>query len=255
MVREKYGAHIRLISRDVNCGSVKNRNYGAQLAEGNVLFLIDDDTEFPGRKTVSEVIGEFENPCVGAVAIPYLQDGELQQGEPFSSEECFVRASYVGCACAVRRSTFLAHGCYEEFFHHQVEEDDFCLRMLNDGMICIIGRVSEPMVHYESPRRSFFNWDFYGRRNSLLYIWKNCPTLYLFPNLFKTTFSGVSHAIRIRRLRGNIHGLFSGYYAIAKSLFGKGISRHPVGMKCYRLSLLLRKRAMPLKHVSSFMEK
>jgi len=60
MVRKKYGSHVRLIVRDVNCGSVKNRNYGAQLAEGDVLFLVDDDTEFPGKKNGLRGVGGIQ---------------------------------------------------------------------------------------------------------------------------------------------------------------------------------------------------
>ena len=253
LVREKYGASVRLIVRDINCGSVKNRNYGARSAKGDVLFLIDDDTEFPGRNTVSEVIREFEYAYVGAVAIPYLQDGNLRYDEPRSSSERFVRASYVGCAMAVRRTTFLGACGYEEFFHHGVEEDDFCIRMLNDGMVCLVGRVTTPMVHFESPRRNFFNWDFYNRRNSLLYIWKNCPTAYVVPNLVLTTFRGVQYAFRIRRFRGNLWGLAAGYGAIVKSMTGKGCRRAPVRKEVYDLTLRLRKGALPLSQVDKLL--
>ena len=67
----------------------KRRNHGAQLAEGDILFLIDDDMEFPGSNTVSEVIGEVENPRVGAVAISYMQGGALHHGETINDERAF----------------------------------------------------------------------------------------------------------------------------------------------------------------------
>ena len=253
MVREKYGDKIQLISRTSNSGSIKNRNHGARLACGEVLFVIDDDTELPGVYTASEIVREFDNPVVGAVAIPYLQDGKLHHSEPDSSGERFVLASYVGCACAVRRSTFLELGGYEEFFHHQVEEDDFCIRMLNADRICMIGRVSEPMAHYESPERNFFNWDYYGRRNSLLYIWKNCPLVYLIPNLILTTVRGVSHAFRIKRVSGNIKGLVSGYLSIVQSVAGKGCKRNPVRKEVYDLALRLRKAPLRIQELDQIL--
>lgn len=255
LTRKPFANLVRYFVRDFNCGSVKNRNYGASLAHGDVLFLVDDDTEFPGKKTVCEVMREFENPRVSAVAIPYFQDGKLCHDEPGLSGDRFVRASYVGCACAVRRTTFLEHGGYEEFFHHQVEEDDLCIRMLNDGMVCLVGRVSEPMVHHQSPKRNFFNWDFYGRRNSLLYIWKNCPTVYVVPNLILTTLRGVQHCFKVHRFKGNLLGLIAGYQMIVRSAVGKGCKREPVRKEVYDLTLRLRKGVMSFSQMDGFLKR
>ncbi|VGO21671.1 glycosyltransferase family 2 protein [Pontiella sulfatireligans] len=251
MVKSRYGNGVQLISRETNCGSIRNRNHGAKLATGDVLFLIDDDTEFPGINTVGETIAEFDDPRVGAVAIPYLQDGMLHHAGPLCLDyDRYVVASYVGCACAVRRSTFLSLGGYEEFFHHGVEEDDFCIRMINEGMFCIIGKVSEPMVHYESTVRNLFNWDYYPRRSSILYIWKNCPLAYLVPNLAMTTIRGGIHCFKVKRVRGNIRGLWDGYASILKSMVGKGCRRKPVRSDIYRLALKLRKNPVLLTQIN-----
>lgn len=252
LVRSKYEGRVELVSREKNCGSIFNRNYGSSLAAGDVLFLIDDDTELPGPHTVQEVLAEFQNPQVGAVAIPYYQDGILKHCVPESaSDEEYLLASYIGCASAVRRTSFLALGGYEEFFVHAAEEDDFCIRMLDAGQYCKIGSVSEPMVHYASPVRNYYKWDFYGRRNSLLYIWKNSPAAYVLPNLLVTTFRGVLHACRVKRLRGNFSGLFAGYGAILKCIAGKGCRRVPVRNGVYRVTLMLRKGPLPLSRVLS----
>ncbi|MEE9369566.1 MAG: glycosyltransferase family A protein [Pontiella sp.] len=251
MVREKYHDRVKLISQETNCGSVRNRNYGANLAKEDILFLIDDDTEFPNVYTVREIIQEFEDPRVGAVAIPYLQDGILKHssGMPDQNATTFVVASYIGCCSAVRRSSFISLGGYEGFLRHGAEEDDLCIRLHNEGELCIIGRVSEPMVHYESPIRNFQKWDYAGRRSSLLYIWKNCPTLYLLPNLIVTTFHGVQHAFRIHRFRGNFAGLAAGYGDIIQCIIGRGFRRSPVRKEIYDLTLKLRKKPLPRTEV------
>ena len=114
LIEEKFFGRVDLITRESNSGSINNRNFGAKRAKGDVLFLIDDDTEIPGLNTVSEVLQEFENPQVGAVAIPYLQDGIVGHAHSGATDGLFVRASYVGCASAVRSSTFMSCGGYEE---------------------------------------------------------------------------------------------------------------------------------------------
>lgn len=254
-IKREYGESVRLVIRESNCGSIKNRNYGAGLASGEVLFLIDDDTELPGVRTASEVLREFSDPLVGAVAIPYFQEGKLHCNpvDPAVSGR-FAVASYVGCASAVRRVAFIDFDGYEEFFHHQVEEDDFCIRMLNGGMACIVGRVSEPMVHYESPMRNFFKWDYYGRRNSILYIWKNCPSAYFVQNLVMTSLRGLLHSFRVRRIRGNVAGLLAGYLSIMQSLVGKGCKRNPVRREIYDLTRYMRKKALPLSEVERLVD-
>ena len=246
MVRERYGDRVRLIESETNQGSIKNRNRGARLAQGEVLFLIDDDTEFPGAETVMEVTREFEKDYVGAIAIPYYQDGELRQSATETSEREHAVASYIGCASAIRRDLFLSLGGYEEFFHHQVEEDDLSIRMLNEGKIVKIARVSDPMTHYESPTRNFQRWDYLGRRNSILYIWKNAPLSFLLPNLLATTIRGVTHAVKVRRFKGNLTGLAAGYGGVLASLFSKGCSRKPVRRAVYLATLKLRKTPMPV---------
>ena len=251
MVRQRYGDRVRLIARDINVGSIRNRNYGAEMAQGDILFLIDDDTELPGKTTAAETVADFDDPIIGAVAVPYLQDGKMHHVAPVAADpdKRYVVASYVGCACAVRRDTFLDNGGYEQFFRHGVEEDDFCIRMMNAGSLCVVGKVSMPVVHHESPARNLFNWDYYPRRSSILYIWKNCPTAYVLQNLMTTSLRGFLHCFRVRRFAGNFRGLWDGYVGILLSLAGKGCERKPVHRNIYILSRRLRKKALLLDEV------
>lgn len=252
MVRKKYGNLVKLICRETNCGSIKNRNYGVSLSAGDIVFIVDDDSELPGIHTVEEVLQEFNDHRIGAVAIPFIQDGNLINGHPQdrNGTDTFIVASFIGCACAIRRDTFLELGGFDELFHHQVEEDDFCIRMLESGKVCAIAEVGEPMRHYESPVRSFQKWDFYGRRNSLLYIWKNCPTVYLFPNLAINTFQGCLHAFKEKRYLWNIKGILDGYRIIFSSFFNSNHLRYPVRKSVYNIIRQMRNKG-PLP-ISSF---
>ncbi|WP_457576342.1 glycosyltransferase family 2 protein [Desulfomarina sp.] len=244
MIRKKFGNLVKLICRETNCGSIKNRNYGASLSAGEIVFIVDDDSELPGIHTVEEVLQRFNDQRIGAVTIPFIQNGNLINGHPRgkNGSEIFIVASFIGCACAVRRDTFLNLGGFDEFFHHQVEEDDFCIRLLESGKVCAIANISEPMRHYESPARSFQKWDFYGRRNSLLYIWKNCPASYLLPNLSINTLRGILHAFKKKRYLWNIKGILDGYGVIFSSFFNSNQLRHPVRKSVYNIIRQMRNR-------------
>ena len=242
-VSQKYGKNVKLVRKLEHCGSIKNRNYGVTLATGDILFLIDDDVEIPGNNTVREVMDEFIDDLVGAVGIPFFENEILEQSgdSDLNVPDGYLISSYIGCCCAVRKSTFLSLGGYDEFFYHMVEENDFCLRMLNEGQVCKIAKISVPMIHYQSPKRNFFIWDYYGKRNSLLYVWKNAPGLYLIPNLIITSLRGIAHGIKVQRIYNNLRGVIGGYLAILQSITGKGCKRNPVQLNVYKRVLALRK--------------
>lgn len=249
MIRKKYDNLVKLICRETNCGSIRNRNYGASLSAGDIVFIVDDDSELPGIHTVEEVLQQFNDQRIGAVAIPFIQDGNLINGHPQgkNGSDIFIAASFIGCACAVRRDTFLGLGGFDELFYHQVEEDDFCIRLLESGKLCAIAAVSEPMRHFESPARSFEKWDFYGRRNSLLYIWKNCPTVYLLPNLAINTYRGIKHTFKKNRYIWNIKGIIDGYRIICSSFFNSDQLRYPVRKSVYNIVRQMRNKGpLPL---------
>jgi GT2 family glycosyltransferase len=258
MIREKYGNRVLLICQETNQGSIKNRNLGANLSRGDILFPIDDDTELPGTSTVRQVLKEFNDPRIGAVAIPFIQNGKIIYGHSIkkNSSDIFAVASFIGCACAIRRETFINLGGYDELFYHQVEEDDFCIRLLESGKICTIARVSKPMIHYESPVRNFQKWDYYGRRNSLLYIWKNCPALFLLPNLAINTFRGILHAHKKKRYLWNFKGTFNGYKTIIGNIFSSKPMRHPVRKTVYNSIRQMRtKGPLPVSFVDHLLER
>ena len=72
----------------------------------------------------------------------------------------WVTDRFIGTAHAVRRDVFLACGGYREFLVHQGEEGDFCIRMLAGGHHVRLGN-SDPIHHFESPRRDFRRMDYY----------------------------------------------------------------------------------------------
>ena len=213
---------------------IVRRNEGARLARGAVIISIDDDGEFSGTRVVEQTLAEFDDPRIGAVAIPFvnvLQSPDVHQRAP-GAAGCFVTDTFIGTAHALRRDLFLALGGYRDSLIHQGEERDYCLRMLAAGSVVRLGR-AEPIRHYESPRRDRRRMDFFGRRNDVLFAWHNVP-LPAFPvHLAATVLNGLRSAVRAHHPARMFAGLAAGLAGGARD-WARG-ERRPVGCAAYRL--------------------
>ena len=71
MVRSEF-PQVRLIEHLQSMGLVYGRNEAAFLATGDIIFSIDDDAIFTTPKVIEQTLIEFDEPSVGAVAIPFV---------------------------------------------------------------------------------------------------------------------------------------------------------------------------------------
>lgn len=243
MVQSEFPA-VRLVSHERSTGLVVARNRAAALASGDVIFSIDDDAAFTAPDIVSQVLREFQEPRVGAVAIPYVdvnRDGIEQQRTP-DAASVFVTDRFIGTAHALRRDLFLQLGGYRELFFHQGEESDYCIRLLNAGYVVRLGN-SPRIDHYESPRRDLRRMDIYGRRNDVLFAVLNVPWPWLPLQLLSATLKGLWCGFRIGRPVRMAQGLCFGYASAVRYC----TQRAPVSVAAYRLFRRLRKaRALTL---------
>jgi glycosyltransferase involved in cell wall biosynthesis len=227
-------------------GYIAQRNRGAQLATGDILFSIDDDAAFSTPYVIEQTLAEFDHPRVGAVAIPFInvkKEGTLHQRAPGESG-IIVGNDYIGTAHALRRDLFLRLGGYRPYLFHQGEERDYCIRLLDAGYVVRFGR-SDPIHHFESPRRDFRRMDLYGRRNDILYAWYNVPWPSLPVHLLGTTARGVMFGFHVHRPLRMIHGLMNGYGAMVHEIF----RRQPVRRRTYQLSRRLKCQPLPLEQI------
>lgn len=247
MVRAEF-PKVHLIRHEDSRGLIVRRNEGAQLAKANIIFSIDDDAAFSSPKVVEQTLQEFSDPCIGAVAIPYVEphsSSQIRQSAPDSSGT-WVTDRFVGTAHAVRRDIFLRLGSYREHLLHQGEEGDYCLRMLAAGYVTRVGH-ADPIFHYESPDRSSERMDFYGRRNDILFAWQNVPMPYLPFHLAATVVRGSIYTIRSAR---HPKKMFAGMLSGLAECFRGDVQRRPVDPRIYRLSRELKKHGpLPLRRV------
>jgi glycosyltransferase involved in cell wall biosynthesis len=237
---------VRLDRTEMARGQAAQRNRGGLLASANIIFSIDDDAEFSTPHIVSKTLAQFCHPRVAAVAIPYV--------EPHKSEQEFQKApdgnglwiadSFRGTAYAIRRDIFLELNGYREEILVQNEEPDFCIRLLDSGLIVALG-LGDTILHHESLKRDWRRQDFYGRQNDILFAWRNVPMPCLPIHLVATTLNGLAHAIATKSL-SDVRGIVSGY---SQMLFRRHC-RQPVTRATYRLHRLLKKKGpKPLAEV------
>ena len=238
MVRSKF-PHVRVYRTEGSLGYVVQRNRGALLCSGDVIFSIDDDAEFSSRRVIEQTVAGFCHPRIAAIAIPYVEpcnSSERFQNAP-SVDAIWVSDSFRGTAYAVRRQVFLRLGGFRDQIVHQGEEMDFSIRLLNFGFIVRLG-IGDSIIHYEVPQRDRRRIDFYGRRNDILFAWQNVPMPYFPMHLLATTFNGFRYALRSKSFHSMISGILSGYLDMCSNRHW----RQPVSRSSYRLQRALKKR-------------
>lgn len=240
MVRAEFPT-VRLIRAEQSRGYIVQRNHGAAMAKGAIIFSIDDDAAFTTDSVVQQVLGEFDDARIGAVAIPFCnvnQSPEVRQTAP-NDQGGWCMAMFIGTAHALRRDLFVAMGGYREHYIHQGEERDWALRALELGYVVRIGR-SARIDHFESPRRDLTRMDTFGRRNDILFAWHNTPLRSLPITLARFTIAGLLFGMKVGRPGNMVKGLWRGYCGIFKH-WGK---RAAVSTKAWKIFRALRTPAL-----------
>jgi glycosyltransferase involved in cell wall biosynthesis len=248
MVRKDF-PNVRLHSAETSAGYIRQRNRAAHLATGEILFSIDDDATFSTAQIVEKTLNEFDHSRIGGVGIPFVDVNKspvVRQQAP-SIDGVYAAYSYIGTAHALRRDVFLGLEGYRAILCHQGEEEDYCIRMLNAGFITRCGN-SDPIHHFESPRRSLTRMDYYGARNKVLFAWQNIPFPDVAGHLAATSVKTLLYALRPDRFWTRLRGVVTAYALCANGQAG----RFPVTQSTYRLSRRLKNRGpMPFEEIAA----
>ncbi len=238
MVRAEFPS-VRLERHHHSLGLVVRRNQAVLLAEGEIIFSIDDDAEFSQPDIIAGVLKEFSEPRIAAVAIPFINvcaDDVIKQKAP-DADYVWITNEFIGTAHAIRKVVFLQAGGYRDAFVHQGEEGDLCIRLLEGGYFVRVGS-SAPIYHHESSHRSQQRMNVYGQRNLILFAWQNVPLPELILHLPVTIMLGLFWGLRNACLRFRIRGTVDGLVAI----YRQRLSRAPVSRRTYKLYRQLKKR-------------
>jgi glycosyltransferase involved in cell wall biosynthesis len=248
MVRTEYPG-VRLERFERSAGLIARRNDGARLARAPIIISIDDDAEFTSPDTAGRAAAAFRHPRVGAVALPYVEQGRgetrVRQLAP-DEDGLYVTGPYIGTAHALRRDVFERLGGYARSLVRNTEELDYWTRMLDAGYVTCLG-TGAPILHHESARRVVADVVFYDCRNNLLHAWRNVPFPYVVVRVAKVlAYMLAVISLRTRQPAAVVRGLASGVLTAARSRE----ERRPVRRSSYRLGHAIRNRgAVPLAEV------
>lgn len=227
---------IRVVRQERADGLIEARNRGAREARGPIIFSIDDDAVFTSDDTVLRTVAAFENPRIGAVAMPHIHVTDSDRLYDMAPDDghVYVNAAFTGTAHAIRREAFLALGSYHGQLIRQGEETDICLRLYDAGLVVALGR-TPPIHHFPSTQRNYPRQLHYGARNAVLLNWIHCPARYLPARLLSNALGGLVNAVRLRHPRSFVGGVFAGFACMFR--FRK--LRKPVSPAAFRLFRLL----------------
>lgn len=247
MVTEKY-PRARLHRSEESRGLVVQRNVGARLASAEIILSMDDDAEFSSPGVAAAVVAAFSDDSIAAVAIAFVntkQGDEIHQFAP-DRDSLWITNEFIGTAHAVRRPVFLQLGGYRECIFHQGEEGDFCIRLLQAGYFVRLVDCP-PILHHESPKRSFERMNVFGQRNLILFAWHNVPFPEVLLHLCATLVNGLLWGLRRGFLRFRLRGALLGLCMI----FQEWNRRDPVTSATYWLYRRLKKEGPIPVHLIS----
>lgn len=233
-------------------GPCVTRNLGARLASAPILFPIDDDSVLEDPTTVEKTLTEFDNPRIGAVAIPYINvlENDLVQSRAPDPHGIYICPAYLGASYAVRRDLFLELGGYHEQLFYMCEERDFSIRLLDHGYVVRLG-MAAPIHHHSSPVRNVWFQRMLQRRNDICHAFWDVPFPDVLYHLPGTIVSGLLFGFRDRSLSRTVAGYFNAPAVCLRSWR----ERDPVKVRTYRLMRKLnRERCIALDDIERLLE-
>ncbi|MGH7177328.1 MAG: glycosyltransferase family 2 protein [Tepidisphaeraceae bacterium] len=247
MVQSEF-PQARLHAAQVSTGHIVHRNRGVQMSAAPIVVIIDDDAAFEAPDTIATTLGEFDKPCIGAVAIPFINTHEdfVRQCAPDNSR-VWVAHKFIGAAHALRRDAFVAVGGYRTELVHFGEEADFCARLLASGYVTRLG-LGTPARHFLSPIRNQ-TWErYYAARAGIVTSYMNQPALLVPPTLAAWTLRELALIAKHGNPMATLRGIAGGYRDIIRHA-GK---RHALPWRVHQTLRQLKKRgAVPLDEVGN----
>lgn len=183
---------VRYFRSPERLGYIVLRNQGFARAKGKYVFSIDDDAWFTDSTTLAQAVAVFNEFGNTVLALHYVEPGATSVTQ-LKHGDC-VR-SYVGCAHAIRRDIALELGGYRDFFVHQGEERDLCIRLWDRGHEIRFAN-TPPIVHCPSVNRDLTRWHSRGIRNTFLFDFLNSPLPHLPWRMTKSALQLLRHSSR-----------------------------------------------------------
>lgn len=236
MIRKEF-PWVRLIAHDRSAGYIPRRNEGAEIAQGEIIVSLDDDSHFLNEHALERVIDVFQrHQEVGAVAFD-IYDPKRPPSAGNTPQPDRLCRCFIGCGYAVRRSTFSELGGFREFYVYGDEEREFCMRLMNRGQY-IVKTDAVRVFHAKTPeeRRTPIT-HIYAFRNQLCTCCLNEPWLRSIPHLILIIAKGAHFAVTHRLVLSYLRAFPS--FVSVLSLIAR--FRRPLSRRTFRLYDILGK--------------
>ena len=217
----KKNIQIKLIKKNTNLGFSKACNIGALNAEGEFIFITNQDVIFP-PEFFSKVISIYNNlkkeeEVILSPAIVF----ENHTIHYFGAKNHFLGFSYTpslgqklpkdkmvkptrrisGGSLFIKKSLFLEKGAFDSHFFMYYEDTDFSLRILRNGLKMYT--TNDPYLIHQKEEWDISNFRYYLlERNRYLLLIKNVNNLKkLFPFLLITEIILLFHSVLIEKFK------------------------------------------------------
>jgi GT2 family glycosyltransferase len=129
---------VEVVRIPENVGVARGRNAGWKAATADVVFFLDDDARYASPTLVADTMRRFATlPRLAVVSFRIADDAGrvmrqhvpmLRKGRP---ERVLPVTTFLGGACAIRRSALAETGGFAEEFVYALEETDLAWRLID----------------------------------------------------------------------------------------------------------------------------
>ncbi len=208
---------LKIICLATNTG-IAGYNHGFQIAQGEYIFVLDDDSHPVDLETLNRIIRHFDmQPKIGVVAcrIENAEHEIVHSWHLPATDRASHSIAFVGCGFAIRRELFEQIGWYPgEFFLYQ-NEIEVAIRVMQRQYQIYYDPTCR-VVHRQSPvNRSNWRRVYYPTRNTIWIIRRYFPL----PQASYMIFSRLCFGL-VRAVQG---GEWRWYYRAVKEALGTPI--------------------------------